>query len=57
MNNPSLPVIRKPAQGRTFAVVGDVYRFLVIGGRRPPRRGFGRSSRVAHSCRTIRRPP
>jgi mannose-6-phosphate isomerase-like protein (cupin superfamily) len=28
MSNPSTPVIRKPAQGRTVAVVGDVYRFL-----------------------------
>jgi mannose-6-phosphate isomerase-like protein (cupin superfamily) len=25
------PVIRKPAQGRTIAVVGDVYRFLATG--------------------------
>src|SRR5271156_5195910 len=31
MNNPSTPVIRKPAQGRTVAVVGDVYRFLATG--------------------------
>ena len=28
MSNPSKPVIRKPAEGRTVAVVGDVYRFL-----------------------------
>src|SRR5687767_7832480 len=32
MSNPSEPVIRKPAQGRTVAVVGDVYRFLATGG-------------------------
>jgi len=25
------PVIRKPTEGRTIAVVGDVYRFLVTG--------------------------
>jgi hypothetical protein len=25
------PTIRKPAQGRTVAVVGDVYRFLATG--------------------------
>jgi quercetin dioxygenase-like cupin family protein len=31
MSNPSAPVIRKPAQGRTVAVVGDVYRFLATG--------------------------
>jgi quercetin dioxygenase-like cupin family protein len=31
MSNPSPPVIRKPAQGRTIAVVGDVYRFLATG--------------------------
>jgi hypothetical protein len=31
MSNPSTPVIRKPAQGRTIAVVGDVYRFLETG--------------------------
>ncbi len=31
MNNPSTPVIRKPTQGRTVAVVGDVYRFLATG--------------------------
>jgi quercetin dioxygenase-like cupin family protein len=31
MSNPSTPVIRKPAQGRTVAVVGDVYRFLATG--------------------------
>jgi quercetin dioxygenase-like cupin family protein len=31
MSNPSTPVIRKPAQGRTVAVVGDVYRFLAVG--------------------------
>src|SRR5205809_1577464 len=31
MSNPSMPVMRKPAQGRTGAVVGDVYRFLAMG--------------------------
>jgi quercetin dioxygenase-like cupin family protein len=31
MSNPIKPVIRKPAQGRTVAVVGDVYRFLATG--------------------------
>src|SRR5205809_5336696 len=31
MSNPSMPVMRKPAQGRTIAVVGDVYRFLATG--------------------------
>ena len=31
MNNPSSPVIKKPGQGRTVAVVGDVYRFLATG--------------------------
>jgi quercetin dioxygenase-like cupin family protein len=31
MSNPSTPVIRKPAQGRTVAVIGDVYRFLATG--------------------------
>jgi mannose-6-phosphate isomerase-like protein (cupin superfamily) len=31
MSNPSTPMIRKPAQGRTVAVVGDVYRFLATG--------------------------
>src|SRR2546422_8982680 len=31
MSNLSTPVIRKPAQGRTVAVVGDVYRFLATG--------------------------
>jgi quercetin dioxygenase-like cupin family protein len=31
MSNPSKPVTRKPAQGRTVAVVGDVYRFLATG--------------------------
>jgi quercetin dioxygenase-like cupin family protein len=31
MSHPSTPVIRKPAQGRTVAVVGDVYRFLATG--------------------------
>src|ERR1700731_4503922 len=31
MSNPSKPVIRKPAQRRTVAVVGDVYRFLATG--------------------------
>src|SRR5260370_6991017 len=28
MSTQTMPVIRKPAQGRTVAVVGDVYRFL-----------------------------
>lgn len=27
----NLPLIRKPNEGRTIAVVGDVYRFLAIG--------------------------
>ena len=31
MSNPSTPVICNPAQGRTVAVVGDVYRFLATG--------------------------
>jgi quercetin dioxygenase-like cupin family protein len=31
MSHPSTPVIRKPAQGRTVAVVGDMYRFLATG--------------------------
>ena len=31
MNNPSTSVVRRPAQGRTVAVVGDVYRFLATG--------------------------
>jgi quercetin dioxygenase-like cupin family protein len=31
MRKPSTPVIRRPAQGRTVAVVGDVYRFLATG--------------------------
>src|SRR5262245_34560990 len=31
MSNPSNPVVRKPAEGRTVAVVGDVYRFLATG--------------------------
>ena len=31
MSNPATPVIRKPAQGRTVAVVGDMYRFLATG--------------------------
>ena len=31
MSNPSTPVIRKPAEGRTVAVVGDAYRFLATG--------------------------
>lgn len=31
MSNPSMPMIRKPAQGRTLAVLGDVYRFLATG--------------------------
>ena len=30
-NLATTPVIRKPAQGRTVAVVGDVYRFLATG--------------------------
>jgi quercetin dioxygenase-like cupin family protein len=29
--NPMNPIIRKPSQGRTIAVVGDVYRFLTTG--------------------------
>src|SRR5687768_13374995 len=28
---PHQPTLRKPAQGRTVAVVGDVYRFLATG--------------------------
>ena len=31
MSNASRPVIRQPGEGRTVAVVGDVYRFLVVG--------------------------
>ena len=31
MSNLSTPVIRRPAQGRTVAVVGDIYRFLATG--------------------------
>ena len=31
MSHPTMPVIRNPAQGRTVAVVGDVYRFLATG--------------------------
>src|SRR3954470_9322314 len=31
MSNPSRAVIRTPAEGRTAAVVGDVYRFLATG--------------------------
>ena len=31
MSNPSSPVIRGPGQGRTVAIVGDVYRFLATG--------------------------
>ncbi len=31
MSNLSTPVIRQPAEGRTVAVVGDVYRFLATG--------------------------
>ena len=31
MAGPYQPTLRTPAQGRTIAVVGDVYRFLVIG--------------------------
>src|SRR5438477_6499879 len=26
------PVLRRPGEGRTVAVVGDVYRFLAVGG-------------------------
>lgn len=29
--SPAAPVLRKPAEGRTIAVVGDVYRFLATG--------------------------
>lgn len=32
MNNTSQPLIRTPTEGRTIAVVGDVYRFLATGG-------------------------
>src|ERR1700747_2309301 len=31
MSRPATPLIRKPGQGRTVAVVGDVYRFLATG--------------------------
>src|SRR6478672_8545535 len=31
MNIPSRAVIRQPGEGRTIAVVGDVYRFLATG--------------------------
>src|SRR6266436_7098567 len=31
MSNISTPVVRMPTQGRTIAVVGDVYRFLATG--------------------------
>ena len=31
MSSASPPVIRKPGEGRTVAVVGDVYRFLATG--------------------------
>ena len=31
MAAPHQPTVRKPAQGRTVAVVGDVYRFLATG--------------------------
>ena len=31
MTNPSTPVVRTSAQGRTLGVVGDVYRFLATG--------------------------
>lgn len=31
MSHSSEPVVRQPAQGRTLAVVGDVYRFLATG--------------------------
>jgi len=27
----ALPILRKPTEGRTIAIVGDVYRFLAIG--------------------------
>jgi len=30
-NSPAVPVLKKPAEGRTVAVVGDVYRFLATG--------------------------
>src|SRR5258708_19854494 len=31
MNMTALPILRKPTEGRTIAIVGDVYRFLAIG--------------------------
>src|SRR5919199_1477477 len=31
MSSTSRPVLRKPGEGRTLAVVGDVYRFLATG--------------------------
>ena len=31
MSNSVIPVLRMPGQGRTIAVVGDVYRFLATG--------------------------
>lgn len=31
MRNPSTPVVRLPAHGRTIAVLGDAYRFLATG--------------------------
>ena len=31
MNMPHQPTLRKPTEGRTIAVVGDIYRFLATG--------------------------
>ena len=31
MNVAHAPTLKKPTEGRTIAVVGDVYRFLAIG--------------------------
>ena len=31
MSNTHHPTLRKPTEGRTIAVVGDVYRFLATG--------------------------
>src|SRR3954447_20302940 len=31
MNMPSRAVVRQPGEGRSIAVVGDVYRFLAVG--------------------------
>src|SRR5258708_13167756 len=31
MNMTALPILRKPTEGRTIAIVGDVYRFLATG--------------------------